>query len=122
MPEHIKDLRQFIEKLQAIGDVQEIEREVDWNLEMGAVARRSMDLRAPAPLFNRIKGIEHGFRAFGAPGGLSANLTLKYARVNLALDLAPDSPPAEIVRALAAEATGAGRCGAGEHRFGLAQV
>jgi 4-hydroxy-3-polyprenylbenzoate decarboxylase len=100
-PNHIKDLRDFIAQLKAIGDVQEIEREVDWNLEMGAIARRSMDLRAPAPLFNRIKGVAPGFRAFGAPGGLSANPRYKYARVSLALGLPADSPPLAIVQALA---------------------
>lgn len=102
MPKHIRDLRGFLAELAAIGDLQEIDREVDWNLEMGAVARRSMDLRAPAPLFNRVKGIAPGFRAFGAPGGLSANPRIKYGRVNIALGLPADSPPLEIVRALAA--------------------
>ncbi len=102
MPNHIKDLREFLSQLKAIGDVQEIDREVDWNLEMGAIARRSMDLRAPAPLFNRIKDTAPGFRALGAPGGLSANPRYKYARVNLALGLPADAPPGEIVRALAA--------------------
>lgn len=98
---HIRDLRDFISQLAKIGDVQEIDREVDWNLEMGAVTRRSMDLRAPAPLFNRIKDVAPGFRAFGAPGGLSANPRYKYARVNLALGLPPDAPPLGIVGALA---------------------
>ena len=97
---HIRDLRTFIAQLTAIGDVQEIDREVDWNLEMGAIARRSMDLRAPAPLFNRIKGIK-GFRALGAPGGLAANPKFRYARVNLALGLPADSPPLQIIRSLA---------------------
>src|SRR5947208_3188472 len=101
MPNHIRSLRDFLAQLNAIGDLQAIDHEVDWNLEMGAIARRSMDLRAPAPLFNRIRGIVPGFRAFGAPGGLSANPKYKYARVNLALGLPADSPPLGIVRALA---------------------
>jgi 4-hydroxy-3-polyprenylbenzoate decarboxylase len=54
-------------QLRAIGDLQEVDGEVDWNLEMGAIIRRSLDLRAPAPLFNRVTGIEDGFRALGAP-------------------------------------------------------
>lgn len=99
---HIKDLREFITRLKEIGDVQEINAEVDWNLEMGAIARRSMDLRAPAPLFNRVLGIEEGFRALGAPGGLGANSKYRYARINIALGLSPDAPPLEIVRSLAA--------------------
>jgi UbiD family decarboxylase len=54
---HLKSLREFLDALEGIGEVQPIDKEVDWNLEMGAIARRSMDLRLPAPLFNRIKGI-----------------------------------------------------------------
>jgi 4-hydroxy-3-polyprenylbenzoate decarboxylase len=52
MPSHLRDLRGSIAQLKEIGDVPEIDREVDWNLEMGAITRRAMDLRAPAPLFN----------------------------------------------------------------------
>lgn len=99
---HLKSLREFVDALRAIGDLQEIDREVDWNLEMGAVTRRSMDLCAPAPLFNRIRGIEQGFRALGAPGGLSRHPEYPFGRVNLALGLPPDSAPLEAVMSLAA--------------------
>lgn len=99
---HLKSLRAFLSALDEIGEVQAIDKEVDWNLEMGAIARRSMDLRAPAPLFNRVKGVEAGFRAFGAPGGLSAQAKYKYSRVALALGLPADARPLEIVNALAA--------------------
>ncbi|MBV8842043.1 MAG: UbiD family decarboxylase [Bryobacterales bacterium] len=99
---HLKSLREFLDALSAIGDLQEIDCEVDWNLEMGAITRRSMDLRAPAPLFNRIRGVDRGFRALGAPGGLSRHPKYPFGRVNLALGLAPDSPPLEAVKALAA--------------------
>ncbi|MBV9559667.1 MAG: UbiD family decarboxylase [Bradyrhizobium sp.] len=99
-PAHIKSLRDFLAALQRIDEVQGIDKEVDWNLEMGAITRRSMDLRAPAPLFNKIKGIEAGFRAFGAPGGLSANSKYKYSRVALALGLPADAPPLKVVEAL----------------------
>ena len=59
---HLKSLREYIDQLKAIGEIQEIDAEVDWDLEMGAIIRRSYELRAPAPLFNRIKGIDDGFR------------------------------------------------------------
>ena len=99
---HLKSLREFLDALKEIGELQEIDREVDWNLEMGAITRRSMDLRAPAPLFSRVAGIERGFRAFGAPGGLSRNRKYPYCRVNLALGLDADAPPVEIVNNLVA--------------------
>ncbi len=98
---HLKSLREFLRALEEIGELQPIDTEVDWNLEMGAITRRSMDLRAPAPLFNKIKDIEAGFRAFGAPGGLSAQPKYKYARVALALGLPADCAPRAIVAALA---------------------
>jgi 4-hydroxy-3-polyprenylbenzoate decarboxylase len=99
---HIKSLREFVAALSAIGDVLPINAEVDWNLEIGAVTRRSYELRAPAPLFNRIKGIESGFRVLGAPGGLSARAEHKYARVALALGFDPATPGRVLVEALAA--------------------
>lgn len=98
---HLKSLREFLDALRRIGELHEIEREVDWNLEMGAITRRSMDLRAPAPLFNRIKGIDAGFKAFGAPGGLSAQPGLTCSRINLALGLEADAPAIQAVKALA---------------------
>jgi 4-hydroxy-3-polyprenylbenzoate decarboxylase len=71
------------------------------NLELGAVARRSYELRAPAPLFDNITGADDGFRVLAAPGGLSAQPGLTYARVAIALGLPPDASGADIVTALA---------------------
>jgi 4-hydroxy-3-polyprenylbenzoate decarboxylase len=70
--QHLRSLREFIAELEKIGDVQSIDKEVDWNLELGAIARRSYELRAPAPLFTNITGDKDGFRVLAAPGGLSA--------------------------------------------------
>lgn len=81
---HLKSLREFIEGLREIGEVQPINKEVDWNLEIGAITRRSYELRAPAPLFNQIRGIEPGFRVLGAPGGLSADPSFNYSHRNSA--------------------------------------
>jgi hypothetical protein len=68
---HLKSLREYLDELRALGELQEINALVDWNLEMGAIIRRSYELRAPAPLFKRIKDIEPGFRVLGAPAGCS---------------------------------------------------
>jgi 4-hydroxy-3-polyprenylbenzoate decarboxylase len=102
---HLKSLREFIAELATIGEIQPVDVEVDWNLEIGAITRRSYELRAPAPLFNRIKGIARGFRVLGAPGGLSVNPSLKYSRVATALGFEPGTPGREIVEALSAAAT-----------------
>jgi 4-hydroxy-3-polyprenylbenzoate decarboxylase len=98
---HLKSLREYIDQLKAIGEVQEIDVEVDWNLEMGAIIRRSYELQAPAPLFNRIKGIEPGFRVLGAPAGLSRQKGLSLARVALSLGLPATATAQEIIEALA---------------------
>jgi 3-polyprenyl-4-hydroxybenzoate decarboxylase len=54
---HIKSLNEFVAALHEIGDVQPIDADVDWSLEIGAVTRRPYERRAPAPLFNRIPEI-----------------------------------------------------------------
>ena len=50
-----KDLREFITKLEKEGQAQRIEEEVDWNLEAGAIVRRSMEAGLPAPFFQQMK-------------------------------------------------------------------
>lgn len=83
---HIKSLREFIEELDRIGDLQIINHPVDWKLEMGAIIRHSYDLMAPAPLFYSIKDYEDSsFRTLGAPGGLSSLKRNPLARIALAL-------------------------------------
>jgi 4-hydroxy-3-polyprenylbenzoate decarboxylase len=98
---HLKSLREFVAALDAIGEIQSIDKEVDWNLEIGAVARRTYELRAPAPLFTNITGIEKGFRVLSAPGGLSAQPGLTFSRIALALGLPAEASGADIVTALA---------------------
>src|SRR6478672_575223 len=94
-------LRDYIARLQALGELQEIDVEVDWNLEMGAIIRRSYELRAPAPLFNRIKGIEPGFRVLGAPAGLSRQPGRSLVRVALSLGFPATATAQELIEALA---------------------
>jgi len=96
---HLKSLREYLDQLRSLGEVQEIETEVDWNLEMGAIIRRSYELQAPAPLFTRIRGIERGFRVLGAPAGVSRKNGL--ARVALSLGLPAAAGAREMVEALA---------------------
>jgi flavin prenyltransferase len=98
---HIKSLREFIDELDAAGEIQQIDTEVDWNLEIGAIIRRSYDLRAPAPLFTNITGYQStGFRVLGAPGSLSGP-GHRFARLALGVGLPVDATGQEIVRALA---------------------
>ena len=54
------DIREFIARLEKEGDAQRIEEEVDWNLEAGAMTRRSSELGLPAPFFQKLKGYPQG--------------------------------------------------------------
>jgi len=98
---YLKDLREYIDALRALGETVDVPVEVDWNLEMGAIIRRCYELGAPAPLFTKIKGIEPAFRAFGAPAATSRQEGLYLCRVALSLGLAPTASGREIVEALA---------------------
>lgn len=91
-----KDLREYLVKLKAERELQHIEEEVDWDLEVGAIIRRSYDLRAPAPLFQKIKGYPRGYRIFGAPAALSRP-GREHARIALAMGMRPDSTVSDLV-------------------------
>ncbi len=99
----LRSLREFVDELAAIDDLQQVDTVVDWNLEVGAIIRRSYDLRAPAPLFTSIKDYENtGFRVLGAPGGLSSLAGNPLARVALALGLSTTATGQEIIDAVVA--------------------
>lgn len=96
----MRDLRDFLNVLEQNGELQRIQEEVDWNLEMGAIARRSYDLGGPAVLFEKVKGYPKGFRTLGASLGTSKRPGHSlYARTALALGLPPDTPVKEIMAA-----------------------
>ncbi len=85
-----KDVREFIARLEKEGEAQRIEEEVDWNLEAGAMLRRSYEARLPVPFFQKVKGYPGGYRLFG---GILSN----YRRLAIAMDLAPDTPQKQIM-------------------------
>lgn len=49
-----KDQRVFIEQLQKTGDVKIVEKEVHWDLELGAISRRMTEIDGPAVVFKNI--------------------------------------------------------------------
>ena len=85
-----KDLREFIARLEKEGEAIRIEEEVDWNLEAGAMLRRSAEEGLPAPFFQKIKGYPEGYRIFG--GGAS-----NFGRMALAMDMAANTHPREVI-------------------------
>lgn len=97
----LTSLRSYISALRSLDEIQDISLEVDLNLEMGAVIRRCYEIGAPAPLFQNIRGAAKGFRALGAPAGLSQQAGLRLARAALSLELDPRSSGQAIVERLA---------------------
>lgn len=101
---HLKDLREYIQALDKIGEVQSIEKSVDLFEEAGGIIRRSYDLRAPAPLFEKLtyqgEEILEGLRVLGAPAAASGQPKLFLARAAISLGLKPTASAKEIVEAL----------------------
>ncbi|MDP2645693.1 MAG: UbiD family decarboxylase [Desulfobacterales bacterium] len=88
------DLRAWMEDLEKHGELVRVSREVDWNLEVGAITRRVYETRGPAPLFENIKGYP-GYRILGAPVSMSKKHP--YGRVALSMGLPVDTPHKEIM-------------------------
>ncbi len=85
-----KDVREFIARLEKEGEAQRIEEEVDWNLEAGAMVRRSNEQGLPAPFFQKVKDYPDGYRLFGE--GLS-----NHRRIAIAMDMEPNTPVRELI-------------------------
>jgi 4-hydroxy-3-polyprenylbenzoate decarboxylase len=85
------DIREFIETLEKYGEVKKISKEVDWDLEAGAIMRRCCEEKLPAPFFLKIKDYEKGYTIFGNP-------LASFRRLAIALDMDPDASYSEILR------------------------
>ncbi|MFC1958825.1 UbiD family decarboxylase [Chloroflexota bacterium] len=82
------DNRQFIQALDKTGDIVHIKKEVDWDLEVGAIGRRAYETEGPAILFENIRDYP-GHRIFSGMLGT-------FRRVAIALDLPPETPIPQI--------------------------
>jgi UbiD family decarboxylase len=101
----ITDMRQYVEALKSIGEIQEIDAPVSLDLELGAIVRRCYETGSAAPLFANFSDHPKGFRVLGAPGGLSARRNQELARVATSLELPPTSTGLQIIEAIAASLT-----------------
>ena len=54
------DMRQWIALLEKEGELRRITAEVDWDREIGAIARRVLEKKGPALLFENIRGYREG--------------------------------------------------------------
>lgn len=96
----INNLRDYIEILKNNNEVVDINVETDWNLEIGAVIRRTYDLNAPSPLFNNVK--DKIGRVLGAPASLSSNVEHPCIKLALAMGLPVTSSINDIIEKIAA--------------------
>jgi phenylphosphate carboxylase alpha subunit len=85
---YYKDNRTYMEALLKTGDAVVCNQEVDWDLEMGAIVRRTCEKKGPAVYFKKIKEYP-GFEAIGAP-------IANYRRLAVAFGLDPATPIPDI--------------------------
>lgn len=86
------DLREWLEQLEAAGELKRISALVDWDRELGAITRKNFDRDGPALLFKRIKGYEQGRCRRLFTGGLASP-----RRMALMLGLDKEAPLKEII-------------------------
>lgn len=79
------DMRQWLALLEQHGELRRIKAEVDWDREIGAIARRVLEKKGPALLFENIAGYASGRCRRLFTGGLGTR-----ARLALALGLGRD--------------------------------
>ena len=79
----VKDNRELIKKIEEIGELVRIKKEVDWDLEVGAITRRTSELKSEAVLVENIKDYP-GWRYIG-------NHLASFSRVACALGLDPNT-------------------------------
>ncbi len=89
------DLREFMEACEKAGEMITIDKEVDWNLEMGAISRRICEIGAPMAHMTNIKGVENGASVLGSP--ISKGWNGDFSRVAMALELDPHTSYAELI-------------------------
>lgn len=90
-----RDLREFLERLEAEGELLKIRAEADWNLEIGAISSRSIANKGPALLFENIKDYSQGYRILANP--LAGTRPMVHGRLALAMGLPKDTPPAQLM-------------------------
>src|SRR5688500_2992768 len=92
-----RDLREYLACLEREGVLTRVQAEVDWNLELGAISRRAMDRRAPALLFENIKGYPRGYSVLA--NILARSQQFDYSRFALSMDVPKDIGALELIEA-----------------------
>ncbi|MDX2474084.1 MAG: UbiD family decarboxylase [Candidatus Krumholzibacteria bacterium] len=91
--------RDYLDTLKEMGELVEINDEVDWYLELGAIFRRTQETLSPGAIFNKVKGCPEGFRAADFGMAKSGRPGQPWARLAVMFGLAPDTDLMSIQRA-----------------------
>ena len=92
MKNQYNDLRQWLEQVEAIGELAH-PKGADWNLEIGGVSEIDYKKRGPALLFDEIQGHAKGFR-------ILTSSTNSARRLGLTLRMGADHSDASLVEQL----------------------
>jgi UbiD family decarboxylase len=87
------DLREWMHVLEKTGELRRVMAEVDWDREIGAIARRVLEKKGPALLFENIKGYGGGRCTKLFVNGFGSR-----ARLALALGFPPDATNRDFVQ------------------------
>ena len=88
----MKDLRDWLQEVENIGELHKISEEVDWDEEMSAIVyMASQKPEAPAFLFEKIKGSPEGYRAL-------YNIFTSLDKLALSLRLPTGRPALELIQ------------------------
>ena len=87
------DMREWIAKLEKEGELARIKTEVDWDLEIGGIAREVMDREGPALLFENIKDYKKTISTSLFTCSLST-----FPRIALMLGLSKDTPYRDLIQ------------------------
>jgi 4-hydroxy-3-polyprenylbenzoate decarboxylase len=74
-----QDLRDWIKRLESENELLRIKAEVDWDVEIGGIARKALDEQGPAILFENIKDYRDGRCTKLFTGGIGTRKRLAMA-------------------------------------------
>ena len=88
-----EDLRFWLDRFERAGELKRVKAEVNWDREIGTIARRSLTRKGPALLFENVKGYQTTPCTRVATALLS-----KRTRLAMVLGFPPDTPARELVQ------------------------
>lgn len=84
----IRDLRDYLDQLERLGELNRVKEEVHWRLELTAIVAMANRLDDKIPLFEKIKGYPEGVRVVGDPYRGSHGAI--HRRIAISLGMDPD--------------------------------